>query len=121
IPLPFPRFAKASRYRKSGCAADQQILADSAGFCRGHVMAVSQVPARTGRRVSSGGRSVAVVGAGLGGLSAAIHLRLAGHRVTMFESNSLVGGRANLLVEDGFRFDTGPSLLNYPWVFEDLF
>jgi phytoene desaturase len=62
-----------------------------------------------------------IVGAGLGGLSAAIHLRLAGHSVEVFESNACVGGRANLLTDQGFRFDTGPSLLNYPWVFEDLF
>ena len=57
----------------------------------------------------------------MGGLSASIHLRLAGHAVTMFESNERVGGRANLIQKDGFSFDTGPSLLNYPWVFEDLF
>jgi len=63
----------------------------------------------------------AVIGGGLGGLSAAIHLRLAGHDVTLFESNERVGGRANLIEEKGFRFDTGPSLLNYPWVFEELF
>ncbi len=69
----------------------------------------------------SSGRTVGIVGAGLGGLSASIHLRLAGHSVTMFESNELVGGRANLIRKDGFSFDTGPSLLNYPWVFEDLF
>ncbi len=64
---------------------------------------------------------VAIVGAGLGGLSAAIHLRLAGHEVTIFESQPQVGGRANSIVRDGFSFDTGPSLLNYPWVFEELF
>jgi phytoene desaturase len=63
----------------------------------------------------------AVIGAGLGGLSAAIHLRLAGYEVTVFEANRRVGGRANLIERDGFRFDTGPSLLNYPWVFEELF
>ncbi|MGB8510423.1 MAG: phytoene desaturase family protein [Pyrinomonadaceae bacterium] len=62
-----------------------------------------------------------IVGAGLGGLSAAIHLRLAGFDVHVFEANALVGGRANLIERDGFRFDTGPSLLNYPWVFEELF
>lgn len=64
---------------------------------------------------------VAIVGAGLGGLSAAIHLRLAGHPVTIFEAGERVGGRANIIEQDGFRFDTGPSLLNYPWVFEELF
>ncbi|MDQ6708851.1 MAG: phytoene desaturase family protein [Acidobacteriota bacterium] len=66
-------------------------------------------------------KTVGIVGAGLGGLSAAIHLRNAGHPVTIFEANPRVGGRANLIEREGFRFDTGPSLLNYPWVFEDLF
>ncbi|HYP26581.1 MAG TPA: phytoene desaturase family protein [Blastocatellia bacterium] len=64
---------------------------------------------------------VSVIGGGLGGLSAAIHLRLAGHPVSIYEANGRVGGRANLILRDGFSFDTGPSLLNYPWVFEQLF
>lgn len=64
---------------------------------------------------------VTVIGAGLGGLSAAIHLRLAGHKVRIFESGPTTGGRANRLELGGLRFDTGPTLLNYPWVFEDLF
>jgi phytoene desaturase len=62
-----------------------------------------------------------IVGGGLGGLSAAIHLRLAGFAVSVYEANERVGGRANLIEGEGFRFDTGPSLLNYPWVFEKLF
>lgn len=66
-------------------------------------------------------RQVFIIGGGLGGLSAGIHLRLAGYEVTILEACERVGGRANLIERDGFRFDTGPSLLNYPWVFERLF
>lgn len=65
--------------------------------------------------------AVTIIGAGLGGLSAAIHLRLAGHSVRILERNPTPGGRANRLEVDGVFFDTGPTLLNYPWVFEDLF
>jgi len=64
---------------------------------------------------------IAIVGGGVGGLSAAIHAAAAGLHVTLYERNERVGGRANLIERDGFRFDTGPSLLNYPWVFEELF
>src|SRR5688572_17831479 len=64
---------------------------------------------------------VIIIGGGIGGLSAAIYLRLAGYEVTIYEANERVGGRANLIEREGFRFDTGPSLLNYPWVFERLF
>lgn len=71
--------------------------------------------------MKSKSREVVIVGGGLGGLSAGIHLRLAGFEVTILESNAKVGGRANQIEVDGFTFDTGPSLLNYPWVFEDLF
>ncbi|HZH89747.1 MAG TPA: phytoene desaturase family protein [Pyrinomonadaceae bacterium] len=66
-------------------------------------------------------KNVLIVGGGLGGLSAAIHLRLAGFAVSLYEANARVGGRANLIEREGFSFDTGPSLLNYPWVFEQLF
>ncbi len=66
-------------------------------------------------------RTAVVIGAGLGGLSAAVHLRLAGWHVRVLEANDRPGGRAHLIERDGFRFDAGPSLLNYPWVFEELF
>ncbi|MGC8794880.1 MAG: phytoene desaturase family protein, partial [Bryobacteraceae bacterium] len=64
---------------------------------------------------------VSIIGAGLGGLSAAIHLRLAGHPVEVFEKNRTTGGRANRLRLEGLPFDTGPTLLDYPSVFERLF
>jgi phytoene desaturase len=66
-------------------------------------------------------KEVIIIGGGLGGLSAAIHLRLAGFAVTIYEANERVGGRASRIDRDGFHFDTGPSLLNYPWVFEQMF
>jgi len=66
-------------------------------------------------------RKIIIIGAGLGGLSAAIHLQHNGYDVIIFESNADAGGRANILRENGFSFDTGPTLLNYPFVFENLF
>lgn len=66
-------------------------------------------------------KKVIIIGGGLGGLSAGIHLRLAGFDVALYEANDKVGGRANLIEKGGFRFDTGPTLVNYPWVFEQLF
>jgi phytoene desaturase len=66
-------------------------------------------------------RAVIVIGAGVGGLAAAVRLAAKGHRVTVLEKLERPGGKLNLLEADGFRFDTGPSLVTLPWVFEDLF
>lgn len=62
-----------------------------------------------------------VLGAGLGGLSAAIHLRLSGLEVTVFEQNARPGGKMNQFTAGGYRFDTGPSLLTMPFVIDALF
>ena len=64
---------------------------------------------------------VVVVGAGGGGLSAAIRLAHAGHAVTVLEQHAVAGGKAGRWESDGFTFDTGPSLLTMPWVFQELF
>lgn len=57
-------------------------------------------------------KKIAIVGAGLAGLSAASLLAKNGHDVTVFEKNAAPGGRMNRLVtEEGFKFDTGPTLL----------
>jgi phytoene desaturase len=62
-----------------------------------------------------------IVGGGLGGLSAAIRLAAAGRAVTLLEKNERVGGKLNLVCEQGYTFDTGPSLLTMPWVIDELF
>lgn len=62
-----------------------------------------------------------IIGAGVGGLATAIRLSAAGHQVTVLERNATVGGRANELSVDGYRFDTGPSLLLMPDVYQELF
>jgi phytoene desaturase len=70
---------------------------------------------------SSARPSTIVVGAGLGGLSAAIHLAHQGHDVLVLEKNERVGGKLNILSEAGYTFDTGPSLFTMPWVVRELF
>jgi phytoene desaturase len=66
-------------------------------------------------------RSVVVVGGGFGGLSTACYLADAGADVTVVEKNDRLGGRANVLERDGFRFDMGPSWYLMPDVFERFF
>ncbi len=66
-------------------------------------------------------KRIAVIGAGLGGLSAALHLSHGGHTVHVFEKGASAGGKAQELTIDGFRFDTGPSLFTMPQVFERVF
>lgn len=67
-------------------------------------------------------KHVIVIGAGLGGLSAAICLAHRGFKVSVFEKNATVGGKMQEIVsESGYRFDTGPTLITMPFVFEDLF
>ncbi len=57
----------------------------------------------------------------MGGLAAAIRLAAAGHRVEVFEKNERIGGKLNLLERDGYRWDTGPSLITMPFVYHSLF
>lgn len=63
----------------------------------------------------------AIIGAGLGGLAAAVRIAGYGMEVDLYEQQSHAGGKANVLQMDGFRFDTGPSLLTMPFVLESLF
>jgi len=64
---------------------------------------------------------IAVIGGGVGGLAAAARLASAGHRVMLLEQAPEVGGKLGRHVRAGYQFDTGPSLLTMPEVFEDFF
>jgi len=64
---------------------------------------------------------VGIIGAGLGALSSAIVLAASGLRVEVFEKNESAGGKASEIRRDGFRFDTGPSLLTMPFVVDEIF
>ncbi|HAJ35875.1 MAG TPA: phytoene desaturase [Chloroflexi bacterium] len=64
---------------------------------------------------------VVVIGAGIGGLSAAIRLAAAGRRVAVLEQGAQVGGKMSQVVQDGYRWDTGPSVITMRPVFEELF
>ena len=65
--------------------------------------------------------SVAVIGAGIGGICAAIHLAKRGFHVNMFEMTPNPGGRCDWIERDGHRFDVGPTLLVMKRVYEDEF
>jgi phytoene desaturase (3,4-didehydrolycopene-forming) len=66
-------------------------------------------------------KNVIVIGAGIGGLTAAIHLAKRGLRVTVIEKNSRAGGRCDRISRDGHHFDTGPTLLVMPLLYESEF
>ena len=61
-----------------------------------------------------------VVGGGIGGLAAAALLGRAGHEVTLLEANAWLGGKSRRVELDGRRMDTGPSLVTFPGVWEEL-
>ena len=65
--------------------------------------------------------SAIVIGAGIGGITAATHLARSGMNVTVLEKNGQPGGRCGRLVRDGHRFDTGPTLFVMPRQYEAEF
>ncbi|MEM6470278.1 MAG: phytoene desaturase [Planctomycetota bacterium] len=66
-------------------------------------------------------RTVVVVGAGPGGLAAAMQLAHSGCDVTVLERRDRPGGRTSAIERDGFRFDCGPTFFLYPRVLKEIF
>ena len=66
-------------------------------------------------------RHVVVVGAGIGGLAAAIDLAASGVRVSLLERQATPGGKMREHDVGGFRIDAGPTVFTMRWVFEELF
>lgn len=61
-----------------------------------------------------------VIGAGFGGLAAAVRLSVRGYKVTVVDKLEQIGGRASVFKQDGFTFDGGPTIITAPFIFEDL-
>ncbi|MCO6418132.1 phytoene desaturase [Siccirubricoccus sp. KC 17139] len=65
---------------------------------------------------------IAVIGAGPGGLAAAMLLAAQGARVTLFEKDAEIGGRSRTLAAPGgYRFDLGPTFFLYPRILAEIF
>ena len=62
-----------------------------------------------------------VIGAGFGGMAAALRLRAKGYRVTLIDRCAALGGRAQVFERDGFRHDAGPTVITAPFLLEELF
>lgn len=62
-----------------------------------------------------------IIGSGIAGIASAIRLAVKGYDVTVFEKNTVTGGKAGLLKAGDYSFDSGPSLFTHPQYLEDLF
>lgn len=67
------------------------------------------------------GKKVLVVGAGMGGLSAAIRLQNQGYDVEVYEKENIPGGKMHQIKTEGYTFDVGPTLVMMPSIYEELF
>lgn len=70
---------------------------------------------------ASSQKHVVVVGAGIGGLAAALDLAASGAKVTVVERQAVPGGKMRTVEVDGQRIDSGPTVFTMRWVFDELF
>jgi phytoene desaturase len=67
------------------------------------------------------GQKVLVIGAGFGGIAAALRMRARGYDVTLVDRMNAIGGRAQVFERGGFRHDAGPTVVTAPFLFDELF
>ena len=65
-------------------------------------------------------KKINIVGAGPGGLTAAMLLAKRGFKVTLFEKENKVGGRNSSLVKNGYKFDVGPTFLMMKLILDEV-
>ncbi|WKN33158.1 phytoene desaturase family protein [Porifericola rhodea] len=66
-------------------------------------------------------KKAAVIGAGIAGIASSIRLANKGYQVDVFEANPYPGGKLTEILQEGYRFDAGPSLFTLPELVEELF
>ena len=62
-----------------------------------------------------------IIGSGFGGIAAALRLKARGHKVTLVEKHSDLGGRARVFKRNGFTYDGGPTVITAPYLINELF
>ena len=66
-------------------------------------------------------KKVILIGSGFGGLGVAARLAVKGYEVEIFEKRNKPGGRGYVYEIDGFTFDSGPTVITAPFMFDDIF
>ena len=66
-------------------------------------------------------KQAVVVGAGFGGIAAALRMRAKGYAVTLLDKQGQLGGRARTFEKEGYLFDAGPTVVTAPFLFDELF
>ncbi len=119
--------AAASRVARSPAAPGQTPLPAGlvpAGAAAGGLPPIASSPSSPRATAPAAGRSASrtvVVGAGFGGMAAALRLRTLGHEVTLVDRIDQLGGRGRVHRRDGYVFDAGPTVITAPWLFAELF
>ncbi|MEM7748404.1 MAG: FAD-dependent oxidoreductase, partial [Pseudomonadota bacterium] len=82
---------------------------------------MKDAPVRSQSTSDPGTGKAIVIGAGFGGLAAALRLRAKGYDVTVLDRAKLPGGRAQVFEAGGYRHDAGPTVITAPFLFAELF